>query len=246
MSNHFFFKIHRDLLREGPGNNESTRRAYRMLSEVPKHPHILDVGCGPGAQTIELAKLSAGTITAVDTHEPFLDELNRRAQTAGVSEQVTAQKASMFSLPFAAGSFDLIWSEGAIYIMGFEHGLRTWRPLLKPHGSIVVSELTWLRAAPPVEIAEFWTENYPGMQDVDGNLALIEQAGFEVVGHFILPEAGWWEYYQPLEERIAVLREQYKDNEEKLAHLAVAQQEIDLYRLYSAYYGYVFYVMQAK
>jgi len=217
-----------------------------MLSEVPVHPHILDVGCGPGMQTIELAKLSAGTIMAVDTHEPFLEELERRAQQAGVSDQVTAKKASMYSLPFAEGSFDLIWSEGAIYIMGFERGLREWRPLLKPHGAIVVSELTWLQGNPPAEIAAFWAKNYPAMQDNEGNLALVHQAGYEVVGHFTLPEAGWWEYYLPLEARIAALREKYKDDEEKLEHLATAQLEIDLYRKYSAYYGYVFYVMQAK
>ena len=246
MSNHFFFEIHHHLLREGPGNNESTRKAYTMLSDVPARPQILDVGCGPGMQTIELAKLSAGTITAVDTHEPFLKELERRAQQAGVSKQVTTQKASMHSLPFAEESFDLIWSEGAIYIMGFERGLREWRPLLKPHGAIVVSELTWLQGNPPAEIAAFWAKNYSAMQDNEGNLALVQQAGYEVVGHFTLPEAGWWEYYLPLEARIAALREQYKNDEEKLDHLATAQLEIDLYRKYASYYGYVFYVMQAK
>lgn len=75
-----FFEIHRDLPREGPGNNESTRKAFHLLNGLPSQPNILDIGCGPGMQTIEIAKMTNGKIIAIDTHEPFLEELNRRAE----------------------------------------------------------------------------------------------------------------------------------------------------------------------
>ena len=74
-------------------------------------------------------------------HQPFLDELARRAADAGVSERVKTVGASMFDLAFDM-HFDLIWSEGAIYIMGFSEGLRAWRPLLKPAGYVAVTELS--------------------------------------------------------------------------------------------------------
>ena len=70
-----FWEIHSGLPREGPGDNWSTRRAYLMLKELPKNPRILDIGCGPGMQTIELAKLSKGQIDALDNYQPFLDQL---------------------------------------------------------------------------------------------------------------------------------------------------------------------------
>ncbi|MEW6497943.1 MAG: class I SAM-dependent methyltransferase [Cyanobacteriota bacterium] len=236
-----FFELHQGLPREAPGNQESTRRAFSLLTHLPPKPSILDIGCGPGQQSIVLAQLSDGVITAVDTHEPFLEELKRRAIAQGVSEQVRFINASMFSLEFEAHSFDLIWSEGAIYIIGFEQGLKTWKPLLKPGGYLVVSELSWLKLNPPQEVREYWATNYPAMNSIEDNLKLIEAAGYRKISHFILPESAWWDdYYTPLEQRITLLRNQYKDD----AILQEEEQEIDFYRTYSDWYGYLFYLMQ--
>ena len=71
----FFWKIHSGIPREGPGDNESTKKAYMMLKDLPENPRILDIGCGPGMQTIELAKLSGGQIVALDFYPPFLEQL---------------------------------------------------------------------------------------------------------------------------------------------------------------------------
>ena len=119
-----FFELHQDLPREGPGDNPSTRKALSFLKELPPQPLILDIGCGPGMQTIELARCTKGKIIATDTHQPFLDKLKQRAQAEGLSDKITAVNMSMFDLEFEAKSFDAIWSEGAIYIMSFEQGLR--------------------------------------------------------------------------------------------------------------------------
>jgi len=114
--------------------NPSTRKALSLLTELPPQPLILDIGCGPGMQTIELARCTNGTIIAIDTHQPFLEKLKQQAQAEELSDKITAINMSMFALEFEAKSFDAIWSEGAIYIMGFEQGLRACQPLLKPGG----------------------------------------------------------------------------------------------------------------
>jgi 2-polyprenyl-3-methyl-5-hydroxy-6-metoxy-1,4-benzoquinol methylase len=95
-----FWEIHSSLPREGPGDDTSTRRAFSMLAEPPSAPRMLDVGCGPGMQTLELARMTDGPITALDTHQPFLDELTKRAKEAGLSDRITAVRESMFAMPF--------------------------------------------------------------------------------------------------------------------------------------------------
>ena len=122
-----FFELHCDIPREAPGDNASTAKALSLVPQLPENPKILDIGCGPGMQTLVLAKITGGQITAIDNHQPFLDELKRRAEQEEVSSHIITQNCSMFSLEFELESFDLIWSEGAIYIMGFQEGLQSWR-----------------------------------------------------------------------------------------------------------------------
>ena len=240
-----FFEIHRNMNREAPGDDASTLRALALCAELPRVPRILDVGCGPGAQTILLARQTGGWVTALDNHPPFLDELHHRAVTASLDGKIERCLGSMSSMTFAPRSFDLIWSEGAIYIMGFEQGLRAWQRLLKPRGYMAVSELTWLTSERPKAAAEFWQQGYPAMQDVAGNLKLIEQAGLKPVGHFALQASAWWDYYGPIEKRIAELRTKYAGKPEAIAELDAEQEEIEMYRNHGDSYGYVFYVMRA-
>ncbi len=239
-----FFEIHRDLPREAPGSDACTARALAMIPNLPDQPEILDIGCGPGAQTLVLAKQTGGHVTAIDTHQPYLDELTRRAELAHLKRRISPQNASMFALDFDDERFDLIWSEGAIYIMGFQQGLAAWRRFLKPGGALAVTELAWLTDAPPDDLRRFWQAAYPAMKHVDENIALLQETRYRYVGHFALPAAAWWDdYYTPIEHRIAALRQKYRDDAEATAVLDEEQREIDLYRKYATHYGYVFYIM---
>jgi SAM-dependent methyltransferase len=239
-----FFEIHQNLPREGPGRNRYTRQAYKMLPEL-NEPCILDVGCGPGAPTLELARLSQGKIIGMDTHLSYLRRLVRTAEEEGLSDRVKAVRGSMLEMGFLKKSFDLIWSEGAIYIIGFEKGLSEWRCLLKPGGYLVVHELTWLSPDPPKEIYDYWKRLYAGIRTVPENLKKIPGLGYEVMGHFTLPEDAWWiEYYHPLEKRIQMLREKYPKDPKVLALLEEEQKEIDMYKKYQKWYGSVFFVMK--
>lgn len=240
-----FFEIHRGIPRQGPGNRASTQKAFFMLTDLPKAPNILDVGCGPGMQTLDLIRLTAGKIIAVDTHQPFLGALHHRVVQQGLADRITVIRSDMFDLGLAENTVDLIWAEGAIYIIGFEQGLQSWLPLLKKDGYLAVSELTWTEPDAPAAVKTFWKEAYPAMQDVETNLKIIQRTGYRHIGHFTLPESAWWQdYYGPLEKRLARLRRIYRANADATGVLDMTQREIDLYRSYSDYYGYVFYLMQ--
>ena len=242
-----FFEIHEGLPRQGPGDFESTKRAFAMLRDLPGEPRILDIGCGPGMQTLDLAGLTAGRIVALDNHQPFLDTLSTRAEESGLSKQIQVVNGDMASLQFGEGSFDLIWAEGSIYIIGFERGIRDWKMFLRAGGHLAVTEVTWLKPNPPQELKDFWGAEYPAIRDVEVNMRTIAQTGCALVGHFTLPESAWWShYYHPLEKRLVDFRRRYQEDEEALELIAMEQAEIDLYRRYSDYYGYVFYVMRGK
>ena len=83
------------------------------------------------------------------------------------------------------------------------------------------------------------------MVDIDTNVAAIEACGYELLGKFILPESAWKaNYYNPLEDRLQLLRDQYADDRERIVMIDSIQMEIDVYRQYSQYYGYVFFIMR--
>ncbi len=239
-----FFEIHKDLPREGPGRDRYPRRAFEMLPPMG-NPRILDIGCGPGGQTLALSRLSGGEITAIDTHEPYLDRLREKIDAADVGGRVRALNLSMFEMEFDEESFDLIWSEGAIYIIGFERGLREWKRLIRPGGFLVVHDVAWIRPDPPEEIVKFWAEGYPAIRTAEENIRRIDDGGYRLLGHFTLPEDAWWvEYYEPLEKRVARLREKYRGDADALEILESERVEIDMYKKYKAWYGSVFFVMQ--
>jgi ubiquinone/menaquinone biosynthesis C-methylase UbiE len=218
-----------------------------MLEALQGNPRILDVGCGPGMQTIELAKLSNGQIDALDNHQPFLDELERRAKDEGVRERINIVNGDMFALNYEDNSFDLVWCEGAIFIIGFEKGLREWKRLLTDNGYLVVSELSWLKTNPPEQVKTWMEEGYPAIKTIKENLIIAQKCGYHVISHFILPEKSWWtNYYRPLEAKIAPLKSKYRDDEEAMNVLTSHELEIEMYRKYSGYYGYIFYIMQTK
>jgi SAM-dependent methyltransferase len=244
VSDQLIFEVHEGLPREGVGRDVYTRRAYEMLPQLDA-PRILDIGCGSGAPTLELARASGGQVTGLDVHQPFLDELARRAVTAGLADRITVVQGSMLSMEFPDESFDLLWSEGSIFVIGFDKGLEQWRRLIRPGGYLVVHDVAWLRPSPPIELRRFWSEAYPAIRSIPDNLSAIPPLGYDVLGHFPLPEDAWWiEYYRPLEKRVRELRTRYAADNEALTFLDDTEREIDMLRKYPGWYGSVFFVMR--
>jgi len=242
----YLVDLYKDLPRCSPGTPETTKKAFLMLDALPKMPKILDIGCGTGMQTIELAKLSKGTIIAIDICEPFLDVLNKRAEKEGVSHQIETFHTSMFSLDFAEESFDVIWAEGSIYFYGFEKGLINWQKFLKKGGYFVVSELEWFKNDPPNELKEYWTVAFPEISNNESHLRIIKKTGYKLVGQFPFSSNDWLPMYSSLERKIQELREIYKENNEALKEYDENQKEIEIFKKYNMFFGYMIYVLQTR
>ncbi len=152
----------------------------------------------------------------------------------------------MNELDFPASSFDLIWSEGAIYIMGFANGLHKCRPMLKPGGYLMFSEIVYFKEDCPDDLISFWKQECPEMTTVKENLKLIEGAGYRVIDHFPLPEQAWWDsYYTHLEKRVIDFANRPLSDEER-DFLQETRFEIELFRKYGNLYGYEYFVMKKE
>jgi SAM-dependent methyltransferase len=240
-----FFALHSGLPREGPGSRACTARARAIAGALPEAPRVLDIACGPGMQTLDLADLLPNAaIVALDTHAPFLAELDRRAAARGVAARIATVRADMAAIPFPDAGFDLIWCEGAAYIIGVENALRQWRPLLQPGSKLALTDAVWLRPDPPEGLRRWWAEGYPAMRDVESCRALVRACGYTLLGDFVLPERAWWDdYYEPLRARLAQLSPAYAGNPIWEAIVQDHHTEIETYRRYASYYGYAFLVM---
>lgn len=195
---------------------------------------------------MELARLSKGKIVALDNHPPFLDRVNKEARARGLSQYIKTLNLDMNAMDFEPESFDLIWAEGALYLMGFENGLRVCRPMLKKYGYIGVTELVWLKDDPS-PVAREWAKEYAAMKDVPDNLRLFEKSGYEVIGHFTLPVSSWLEdYYDPMQGRIDELRKKYKSQAAALEVIDSAQREINGFKSSSGEVGYEFFIARKR
>jgi SAM-dependent methyltransferase len=241
----YFLELYTSLPRGGPGDDASTRRAFEMMEGLPAEPRILDIGCGPGRQTVELLELSGGTVVALDLFPQMISRLRDAAARAGFSEHLETVQADMNEMTFDPRSFDAVWSEGAIYLMGFEKGLLRVKELVKPRGYVAVTDAVWLEPDPPPEVVDLWSE-YPEIDTVDAKLEVISKLRYEPVGHFVLPASSWTdEYYDPLATRASECARDWKGIPEAESVLQEAYDEVAVFSKHSRYYSYAFFVMRA-
>ncbi|MGD9321079.1 MAG: class I SAM-dependent methyltransferase [Desulfobacteraceae bacterium] len=241
----YLYELCEALPRCGPGDNEYTRRAFHAIPQPPQHPLILDIGSGPGVQTIELARISNGRIMALDNHQAFLDKLMEQASKQGLEGKIAPKNVSMLDMDFEEKTFDIIWSEGALYFMGFQNGLKRCHQLLKNKGYLAVSELVYTSLDPPDVVIKYLENEYPDIKNIKDNMELIQREGFKLISHFTLPESAWLnDYYLPMEKELSHLNKKYQGNEIALVVFESFRNEINFYRKYSKFYGYEFFVMQ--
>jgi serine/threonine-protein kinase HipA len=223
-----------------------TQKALEVISgALPKNPVVVDVGCGPGAQTLCLARALKTPIVALDLVPHFIEELNARAAAEGLEDWVDARVWDMARLAELDLRPDLIWSEGAIYFLGFENALRTWHGLLAPGAFVVCSEATLFVDPAPPEVQEFWQKEMPTIATAEVNVRRARAAGYEVLTHFPLPREAWVEgYFAPLLARADVLFDEAKTDPDLESALAESRGEAAFFEKWHAAFGYVFYVMK--
>jgi ubiquinone/menaquinone biosynthesis C-methylase UbiE len=185
-----------------------TRKAFRMLPKLDK-PRILDIGCGSGVPTMELARLCNGNITALDIDQDTLDILSSKIKKASLSNRVKVVNSSLFDMDFPDGSFDVIWAEGSINIIGFKEGLQEWKRLLKLGGFMVVHD---------------------ERGNVVKKLEQISDCGYELLDYFELDEKVWRaQYFVPLEKVISEARLKYADALGIVEALQDSEREVDMF-----------------
>lgn len=240
------FILHEGLPRCGPGSDRDTELAMDLLADLPQDPRIVDMGCGNGRQTLLLAR-RLGTVEAVDLYQPYLDQLEQAAAAQDLGDRIKTRCDDMSEMDYAPGSLDLIWSECSIHFLGFEQGLRLWRPFLKEGGYLVVSDLAWLNKDRANTVVDFWGRRRKGMNSLSDNLMVTRKLGYLPMNHFVLQAYSWWDdYYLPLLERIEELRPLAQKHAAMAAAIREAEQEIAVRRQYGHCYGCVFYILSVR
>lgn len=233
--------------RQGPGDDDETRRAIDLARlDTAARLSVADIGCGTGASALVLADMLNADITAIDAAPAFIDQLRERAADRGLDERISAKVGQMESLPFDDNQFDLIWSEGAVYTMGFAQGVRAWRRFLRPGGVLAVTELSWTTSQRPREVEEHWTAEYPGIATALANLQTLQREGYHPLGFFFLP-AHCWEanYYAPLRAGFQEFLDRHDGSDQARAIVDAEEAEMRLYREHGDWYGYAFYIARA-
>jgi len=240
--------LHIDGQRLGPGGDAQTALALALSGLADgRNLKVADIGCGTGASTMLLARKLDAQITAIDLIPEFLDVLKHNAAAAGLSARLDTQAVSMDAMPFADASLDAIWSEGAIYNIGFEHGINAWKRYLRPGGILAVSELTWLTAERPEELQQHWDSEYPETATASHKIAQLEAAGYTIRGYFPLPQECWLQnYYDPLRDRFDHFLKRHGSSARAQAIVQAERAEIDLYERHADYVSYGFYIAQKR
>jgi SAM-dependent methyltransferase len=231
-----------DMDKLSPGDDSITLYVLRSL---PQHRFevVVDAGCGAGRQTLVLANELGTPIEAVDSYQPFLNRLKRRAEEKGLAHLVQTHCMDMKNIPSVFPGVDLLWAEGAAYNIGFANALTTWAKAIRPDAFAVISELCWLREQISDVVADFFRSGYPDMQSVPQNIAIAERAGYKIFDIYTLPKEAWMkDYYDVLEPRAKSLA---NHSDVAVRDFAVETlKEIETFKISEDSYGYVFYVLQ--
>ncbi|SEM71842.1 Ubiquinone/menaquinone biosynthesis C-methylase UbiE [Syntrophus gentianae] len=231
------------LERQGPGSPEVTIKALSFIDNLTDESKIADIGCGTGGQTMVLADHTSGHITGIDLFADFIEIFNANSRQRILQARVEGVVGSMDRLAFQNEELDLIWSEGAIYNIGFERGINEWHRFLKPGGYIAVSEASWFTEKRPVEIDRFWKDAYPEIDIISNKVGQMEKAGYIPIATFVLPENCWIEhFYAPQVSAQEKFLKKYAGNKTAEELVENQRHEAELYYQYKEFYGYVFYL----
>lgn len=200
-----FFRVFERMQRQGPGSKQTSLKVVDLIKEQIELKNILDIGCGKGQSSFILAQNTDATVTALDNHQPFLDHILLEATRLGLKERLVTSNQSMVDLDLPRPGFDLIWSEGSAYFMGFEKALKDWASLLRKDGLMFISECVWLTDAPSSKCVDYFNIEYPVMEHKDKREAQAKALGYKILSSFTLPHSDWIDFYDDMEQQIQMV-----------------------------------------
>jgi ubiquinone/menaquinone biosynthesis C-methylase UbiE len=130
------------------GNNlfsHIKQRSYGFMQIQPGHK-VLDLGCGPGIDTIPLAPLVGvnGQVIGADYDRAMIAEAEQRAEQAGVNTWVRHERVDAMSLPFETDYFDSCRSERLFqHLSNPAKALSEMTRVTKSGGWVVVLDTDW-------------------------------------------------------------------------------------------------------
>ncbi len=196
---------HESVLRSHRVRNVDNSAAY-LASRLMPGMTMLDVGCGPGTLTIDLARrIAPGHVTGVDAAAIALEAARDHAAESSVTN-VTFTQANAYELPFDDGSFDIVHAHQVLqHLSDPVKAIQEMRRVVAPGGIIAVREadygaMSWY---PPSEGLSEWNLLYHEVTHAYGYeadagrhlLAWFHDAGF--TSDDLQPSAGIWSYATP-------------------------------------------------
>jgi SAM-dependent methyltransferase len=156
-----------------------------------KGESCLDIGCGCGQTSLQLAERSGGRVLGVDLSAPMLERAAERAKAAGADARFERGDAQIH--PFAPESVDLVFSRfGVMFYQDPVAAFANIRRALRASGRLVFAcwkppgENAWVRV-PMAAAAQHVTFEAPADPTAPGPFSLADSARIES----ILREAGY-------------------------------------------------------
>ena len=201
------------------------RQAFQKIPFM-KRPRILDIGCGSGQPTLELAQISGGDVTGLDIDTEALQRFQEKVDASELNDRIQIVKGSLKTMTFPVGSFDILWAEGSIFVIGFKKGLKAWKRFLKPGGYLVVHD---------------------AVGNLDQKQRDVTACGYQLVDWFLLENEVWWNtYYKPLSHEIKKIRQSNPTDPELQTALKQAEKEIQGYSKHPERYRSVYFILHNK
>jgi ubiquinone/menaquinone biosynthesis C-methylase UbiE len=226
----------------GPGSLGETKKALSFMNLGFENLKVADIGCGTGRQTEILANELNAEIIAVDFLKKFLKSVKNRF--SGSNKSVKILEANMELLPFEDNEFDLIFSEGAVYNIGFKKGIQEWKRFIKPNGFLAISEISWLTEKPPKKLEKFWKSSYSEIDTFENKISQLEQTGYKLIGNFPMANSSWENYYSEVQNNMNSFLKRNNYSNEAKEFVNECEEEIAIFKKYNEYYSYVFYIAQ--